>query len=148
MAVERPLVEVFCSYAHEDEAWLRKLEAHLSLLRRQGLLSLWHDRLLAPGTDWTRDIDAHLETSAVVLLLVSSDFLSSDYCYELEMQYALQRHRDGLARVVPIIVRACDWQNAPFGKLQMLPRNGKPLASWEDPDEALFEIALGIRAVL
>jgi tetratricopeptide (TPR) repeat protein len=141
-------VEVFCSYAREDEEWLRKLETHLSLLKRQGLLSFWHNRLLAPGTDWAHSIDTHLETSAVILLLISSDFLASDYCYELEMQRALQRHEANLARVIPIIVRPCDWQSALFGKLQMLPRNGRPLTSWDDPDEALYEVALSIRSTL
>lgn len=79
-------VEIFCSYAHEDEMWLRKLETHLSLLKRQGLISLWHDRLIVPGTDWANTIDTHLEMASVILLLVSADFFASDYCYGIEMQ--------------------------------------------------------------
>src|SRR5205085_5532913 len=82
-------VEVFCSYAHEDEAWLRKLETHLSLLKRQGLISLWYDRLIAPGTDWAQAIDTHLEGASIILLLVSADFLASDYCYGIELQRAM-----------------------------------------------------------
>ena len=148
MAGEHPAVEIFCSYAQKDEVWLHRLETHLNLLIRQRLLSLWHNRLLAPGADRVHEVDMHLEASSVVLLLVSSDFLSSDYCYELEMQRALQRHEAGLARVIPIIVRSCDWRNTPLGKLQMLPKNGKPLVSWKDPDEALFEVAGSIRATL
>src|SRR5579871_3237885 len=98
-------VEIFCSYAHEDETWLRKLETHLSPLKRQGSISLWHDRLIAPGTDWASPIDAHLETASVILLLVSADFFASDYCYGVEMQRALEREAAGEARVIPLLVR-------------------------------------------
>ena len=83
-------VEVFCSYAHADEAWRQKLETHLSLLKRQGLISLWHDRLIVPGTDWAHAIDLHLETASVILLLVSANFLASDYCYGIEMNTRLR----------------------------------------------------------
>ena len=97
---EAPMpVEVFCSYAHEDEVWLRKVETHLSLLQRQGLISLWHDRLIVPGADWAKTIDTHLETASVILLLVSADFLASNYCYGVEMKRALERQEAGEARV-------------------------------------------------
>src|SRR5437879_5975950 len=101
-------VEVFCCYSHADEAWLRKLETHLSLLQRQGLISLWHDRRIVPGTDWAETIDTHLETASVILLLVSADFLASDYCYSIEMKRALERQEAGEARVVPILARSVD----------------------------------------
>jgi hypothetical protein len=80
MAESPTPVEVLCCYSHADETWLRKLETHLSLLQRQGLISLWHDRLIVPGADWIKAIDTHLETASVILLLVSADFLASDYC--------------------------------------------------------------------
>ena len=110
-------VEVFCSYAHEDEAWRQKLETHLSLLRRQGLVSLWHDRLITAGTDRAHAIDTHLETASVIVLLVSADFLASDYCYGIEMKRAITRQEAGEARVVPILVRPADWKDAPFAHL-------------------------------
>src|SRR5438105_15040382 len=94
-------VEVFCCYSHEDEKWLQRLETHLSLLQRQGLISLWHDRLIVPGADWAKTIDTHLETASVILLLVSADFLASNYCYGVEMKRALERQEAGEARVVP-----------------------------------------------
>src|SRR5436309_2788333 len=100
MPVTPVTVEVFCSYVHKDEVWLRKLETHLNLWKQQGLISLWHDRLITPGTDWTTSIDTHLETASVILLLVSADFLASDYCYGIEMKRALERHAAGEARVV------------------------------------------------
>lgn len=82
-------LEVFCSYAHKDEPLRRQLEQHLSLLSQQGIATLWHDRLIAPGTDWSQEVDTHLETAPLVLLLISSDFLASDYCYGIEMKRAL-----------------------------------------------------------
>ncbi len=141
-------VEVFCSYAHEDEAWLRKVETHLSLLQRQGLISLWHDRLIVPGADWVQAIDTHLETASVILLLVSADFFASDYCYGVEMQRALARQEAGEARVIPILVRAVAWNDAPFAHLQALPTDAQPLAMWQDEDTALANVAAGLRRVI
>lgn len=137
-------VVVFCSYAHEDEMWLRKLETHLSLPQRQGLISLWHDRLIVPGTDWAKTIDTQLETASIILLLVSADFFASDYCYGTEMTRALERQKAGEAQVIPILVRAVDWKDAPFAHLQALPTGANPIASWSDSDSALADVARGI----
>ncbi len=138
-------VEIFCSYAHEDETWLRKLETHLSLLKRQGLISFWHDRLITPGTDWAKAIDTQLETASVILLFISADFLASQYCYGIEMKRALERQEAGEALVIPILVRSVDWQTEPFARLQFLPTDAKPLATWSDTDTALADVAAGIR---
>jgi tetratricopeptide (TPR) repeat protein len=141
-------IEIFCCYAHEDEVWLRQLEIHLSLLKRQGLLSLWHDRCIIPGTDWGKTIDTHLETASVILLLVSADFFASDYCYGIEMKRALAREAAGEARVIPILVRPVDWTTAPFAYLQSLPTDARPIVSWQSTDTALADIAAGIRRVI
>src|SRR5947209_8334377 len=93
-------VEVFISYAHEDELLRQQLETHLSPLQRQGLISDWHDRQLLAGDEWAREIDQHLETASIILLLISPNFLASDYCYEIEMRRALERHKLGDARVI------------------------------------------------
>lgn len=148
MATLSTPVEVFCSYSREDEVWLRRLETHLELLKRQGIISLWYDRLITAGTDWQRCIDAHLETAAVILLLVSADFLASDYCYGVEMKRALQRHAVSEACVIPILVRSVDWQGAPFAHLQTLPADGRPLSTWHDSDAALASVAAGLRRVV
>ncbi len=148
MVAASTAVEVFCSYAHEDEAWRQKLETHLSLLRRQGLVSLWHDRLISPGTDWAQAIDIHLETASIILLFVSANFFDSDYCYGIEMQQALKRHEAGEARVIPLLVRPVDWKDAPFAHLQALPTDARPLSIWHDEDEALTDVVVGIRRVL
>src|SRR5262249_45693746 len=87
-----PSIEIFCSYAHSDEKLRQALEEHTSTLKRLGLISLWHDRLIAPGTDWAQAIDEHLESASLILLLISSAFFASDYCYGIEMKRAMQRH--------------------------------------------------------
>jgi len=117
------------------------------VLQRQGLIALWHDRNISPGTDWQREIDTYLNSAHIILLLVSPDFMDSDYCYGIEMQRAMQRHEQGLARVLPIILRPVHWLAAPFGKLQVLPTNAKPVLSshWHNQDEAFFDVAEGIR---
>ena len=141
-------VEVFYSYAHKDETFRNKLETHLSLLRRQGLITIWHDRHILPGNDWSQAIDEHLEQASVILLLISADFLASDYCYGLEMQRALERHQANEARVIPILLRPVDWNNAPFAHLQALPTGAKPITSWRNRDAAFTDVAAGIRRVI
>jgi tetratricopeptide (TPR) repeat protein len=148
MARQSAPVEVFCSYAHEDEMWLRKLETHLEPLKRQGVISLWHDRLIAAGTDWRQSIDIHLETAAVILLLVSADFLASDYCYGVEMRRALQRQATHKTRIVPVLVRPVDWQGTPFAHLPALPVDARPISTWSDSDAALADVAGGLRRML
>lgn len=141
-------VEVFCSYSGEDEPLFQKLEAHLSVLKRQGLISFWHNRQLNPGTDRTQDIDNNLNRAAVILLLISSDFLASDYCSSIEMERALERHRANEARVIPILIRSLDWKDAPFADLQMLPTGTKPITAWSNQDEAFSDVVAGIRRTI
>src|SRR5690242_12050016 len=141
-------VEVFCSCAPEDEGWLLKLETHLALLKQQGLITLWHRRLLSPGQNWQDRIDSHLERASIILLLISADFFASSYASGREMQRALQREAEGSARVIPLLVRQADGKEAPFAHLQPLPKNGCPLAQWQDPDEALSEVAAGVRQII
>ncbi len=139
--------EVFFSYSHKDQDLRDQLETHLSLLKNQGVISSWHDRKIIAGMEWAREIDAHLNTAQIILLLLSADFLASTYCYDIEFKRAMERHNAGEARVIPIILRHCDWHQAPFGKLQVLPTDGKPVDSrgWHNKDEAFLNIAQGIR---
>lgn len=141
-------VRIFYSYAHADEVLRIELEKHVSGLRRENLIIEWHDRLITAGADWEDAIDTHLDTASLILLLVSPDFLASDYCYGIEMQRALERHARGEAVVIPIILRPVDWQTAPFAHLQCLPRNGKPVTTWENRDEAFLDVAKGIRTAI
>lgn len=138
-------IEVFYSYAHEDEKLRDELNKHLSNLKRQKFITAWYDRDISAGKEWKGKIDEHLNSAHIILLLVSSDFLASDYCYDVELTRAMERQEAGEARVIPIILRACDWTSAPFGKLQALPKDAKPVKQWEDQDEAFLDVAQGIR---
>jgi TIR domain len=141
-------VSIFISYAHKDEPLRKQLETHLSLLQRQGLVSTWQDRRITAGTDWAQEIDEHLKSAAMILLLISADFLASDYCYGIEMQCALDRNKAGQARVIPVLLRAVDWKGAPFQHLQGLPTDARPVTTWPDRDAAWADVAAGIRRVI
>ncbi|MBV8808852.1 MAG: toll/interleukin-1 receptor domain-containing protein, partial [Acidobacteriaceae bacterium] len=141
----RAPLEVFYSYSHKDDEFRIALDNHLSPLQRLGLISAWHDRRIGAGSEWKEQIDSHLESADIILLLVSSDFLASDYCIDVELRRALERHKTDRAIVIPIIVRQVDWSGAPFATLQALPRDGKAVSSWSDRDEALADVARGIR---
>src|SRR5258708_930007 len=141
-------VKIFCCYAHEDEPLLKKLKTHLFPLQRAGLVDVWYDRDISAGTDWEQQIKERLNAAHIILLLVSPDFMASDYCYSIEMQRAMERHEKGEARVIPIILRRVLWQGAPFSKLQALPTDGKPVKSWLDEDEALFNVVKGVRKAI
>ncbi len=133
---QRDMVRLFYSYSHKDETLRNELETHLKLLQRQGLIDTWHDRKIEAGEEWKRKIDENLERADIILLLVSADFIASDYCYEIEMKRALERHEKGEARVIPVILRDCKWNSTPFAKLQALPKDGKAVKKWPDKDTA------------
>ena len=141
-------VKLFFCYAHEDEPLLNKLKSHLSPLRRQGLIELWHDRDISAGTEWEEEIKDQLNTAQIILLLISPDFMDSDYCYSIEMKRALERHELKEAQVIPIILRPVYWKGAPFGKLQALPTDAKPISTWRNKDNAYFSIIEGISKII
>ena len=145
--MERP-VEIFFSYAHEDEELVEAVRRQLVVFDRQNIIRKWHDRLIPPGTDWRGQIDSRLQHSDIVLLFISPDFFESDYCYDTEMAEAMKRHGKGVARVIPVILRPCMWPSAPFGNLQALPAVGKPVTTWGNRDEACLSVAEGIMRVV
>jgi TIR domain len=145
---ERPVapISLFYSYSHKDEALRNRLEAHLAQLQADGVISGWHDRRIAAGTEWEGAISEQLDNAGIILLLVSADFLASRYCRDVEIKRAMKRHKARTARVIPVILRPVDaWHASPFGKLQALPKDGRPVSSWRNRDEAFAEIARGIR---
>ena len=141
-------LRVFYSYAHEDESLRQKLETHLSGLERGGKIQEWHDHKITAGRGWERAIEEQLEAAHIILLLVSADFVASDYCYGKELRRALERDAAGEARVIPIIVRPVDWEGVPFRHLQALPRGARPVTSWANQDEAWADVASGIREAI
>lgn len=136
---------VFFSYSHMDEQLRDALEKHLSTLKRQGIIESWHDRRIFPGQHVDQTIDQHLEAADIILLLVSADFLASEYCYDIEVRRAMERHERAEVTMIPVILRPCDWHGAPFGRLLALPRDARPVTSWPNQDEAFLSIAEGIR---
>src|SRR5208337_126274 len=126
-----PPLKVFLSYSHRDEKLCERFLVYLSQLRHDGLIEAWHDRCITAGTEWAGTIDENLNSAHIVILLVSADFLASNYCYDIEMTRALERSRNGEARVVPVILRPSDWETSRFASLQALPKGGKPVVDWK-----------------
>jgi hypothetical protein len=140
------MATVFFSYAHADEALRDQLEQQLSMLRRQGVIETWQDRRIGAGADFAQEIDEHVNSDDIILLLVSSDFLDSDYCYEREMRRALERHEAGESIVIPVILRPCEWQQSPFGKLNATPPDGRPITKFADRDDGFLEVTKAVRS--
>ena len=147
-SIERrdPAITLFYSYSHKDETLRNQLDTHLKILQRQKLIQTWHDRCIIAGTDWAKEIDDNLKRADIILLLISADFIASDYCYEIELKQAMKRHHAGDTRVIPIILRPADWKKTPFSKLQAFPTNAKPITSWSDRDEAWLNVETAIKA--
>jgi hypothetical protein len=140
-------LQVFISYSHQDELLKNELVKHLSPLKRLNLIDDWHDRKISAGDQWDTAIDNALKGADIVLLLVSIDFINSRYCYDIEMETALERERQGDVVVIPVIARNCMWKTTEFARLQATPTDGKAIASWTDRDEALTVVAQRIQEV-
>ena len=140
------MVRLFLSYSHKDEALRDELEKHLASLKHQGILDTWHDRRVGAGEEWAKQIDDQLRTADIILLLVSSDFIASRYCYDLEMKEALRRHEAKDARVIPVILRPCDWHDLPFGKLQTATRDGRAVVKFPTLDDGFLEVVQAIKS--
>src|ERR1035438_10315576 len=135
----------FVSYSEKDERYRERLDVSLVQLRRNKLILVWHDRKILPGQEWDREIDKNLESADIVMLLVSPDFLASDYAYSREMLRALERHQSGSATVVPIILRPSDWQYSPLASLQALPSRGRPVSSWPNRQKRFWRTIRMVR---
>jgi tetratricopeptide (TPR) repeat protein len=142
------ILEVFFSYSHKDETLCDELNAHLAALKRQSVIKNWTDRRITAGDEWRAEIEKHLDSADLILLLISADFLNSDFCYLIETSRALLRHESGDTRVIPVIVRPVDWQDLPIGKIQAMPKDGKPVTLWPNRDEAWLNVAQGIRKAI
>jgi len=146
---EQRQIEVFFSYSHRDEELRDEMAKHLSILKRQGVIKEWYDRDIDAGSQWANEIDDHLNSAQVILLLISPDFMASDYCFEIEMQRALERYKAGEAMVIPVLLRPVDWSGAPFSRIQAFPivhgGGAKPVTSWANRDEAFENVAKAIR---
>ncbi len=140
--------KVFISYAHKDEDFKEELEDHLSMLKRDELISIWHDRKIDAGNRWKNEIDKNLEASDIILFLISSRFLGSDYCMDVEVSRAMEKEREGSARLIPIIVRPVDWHTSELSDFQALPKDALAITSWNNADEAWVDVAQQLRRIL
>ncbi|HHS8295673.1 toll/interleukin-1 receptor domain-containing protein [Morganella psychrotolerans] len=141
-------LNVFISYSHKDEEFKETLDEHLSILKRQGLITTWNDRDIVAGTEWEEEISTKLETADIIILLVSSSFIASNYCYSKEVNLAIERHDRKDTLVIPIIVRRCHWDTTPFHKIQSVPTDGRPIASWENVDDGWYNAITGIKEAI
>lgn len=137
-------IKLFYCYTRKDKPLRDELEIHLSWLKRRYQLTNWHDREILPGEEWEKIIDQNLDTAHLILLLISPDFMASDYCYGKEMQRALERHKEGTCRAIPILLRPTYWEDAPFSSLQLLPTDAKPITLWQNRDEAFRDVVIEI----
>lgn len=139
------MARLFFSYSHRDEDLRDEIEIHLAALKRQGIIEAWHDRRIGAGKEVDHEISGHLEEADIILLLISPYFIGSDYCYDVEMQRAIERHKAGEARVIPVIVHPCDWHTLPFGGLLATPKDGKPISKFPNMHDGFLEVAQAIR---
>ena len=133
-------IEVFISYSHQDQALRTELEKHLSNLKRQNIITSWYDGDIIPGAEWEPEIMQHLKRAQIILLLVSADFIASDFCYSKEMKEAFARHDANQARVIPILLRPTDLKDSPLTKLKMLPTDAKAVTRWPTLDDAFEDV--------
>ena len=120
---------------------------HLSALKRIDKISVWNDENLRGGDNWNETIKEQLRNAEVILLLISSDFIASEYIWDVEVKSAIERHYKGEAKVIPIFLRKCNFKGMPFEKLQGYPKNAMPITSFpeREQDEAFSQVAEGIR---
>ncbi|MBN8711768.1 MAG: toll/interleukin-1 receptor domain-containing protein, partial [Verrucomicrobia bacterium] len=143
-------MKAFVSYSHHDAEFLTALHEHLSALRRQGFIDTWTDREIDAGGVVDHEISTAMAEAGLFLLLVSSSFINSDYCYEKEFKRALEKQAASKAIIVPILVRPCDWQIPELRQFKALPEDARPVRSqhWHSEDEAFANVAAGLRSLL
>lgn len=140
------MISIFFAYSHRDEEVRNELEIHLTMLKRQGIINTWHDRRIEAGEEIDKGISESLKNANIILLLVSPYFIASDYCYDREMRRAMEQHEACTSRVIPVILDPCDWEPAPFGKLNAVPTDGKPISKFPNRHDAFLEIVKAIRS--
>lgn len=141
-------LNIFLSYAHEDEAMKTQLDKNLIGLKKSNKIDVWQDRAIIAGDVWDEKISNAIAAADIILLLISVDFNNSQYIWDKELKVALERHENNDARVIPVILRTCDWTDMPYAKLQALPTGAKPISSFADADVAYTDVAKGIRMVV
>lgn len=141
-------IKIFYSYSHADEDLKNELDKHLAMLKRNELIDVWNDRALVAGQDWDESIKRELLAADIIISLISADFLSSNYIWDVELKEAMRRNEAKEAVLVSVILRPCEWKDAPFAKWQLLPRNALPVVKWPDIDSAFVNVVKGLKQVI
>lgn len=142
------MVKVFISYSHKDKEYKDELESHLSMMIRNGEIDQWNDKMIEPGEKWDESINESLDKAELLIFLVSSDFLNSEYCYGIETARSIAKHHENKATIIPVIIRHCDWQSSKLAQFQVLPLGGKPVREFEDRDKAFLQVVDGIKVAI
>lgn len=140
--------KIFISYAHRDEEAMRELDKYLGPLERKGEIEIWTDRKILPGQNWKEAIMQALESADLTLLLVSANFLDSNFINDEEIPIAFKRREEAGKHVVPIILNHCLWDLTDLGSLQAIPKDGRPIADFSNPAQAWSEVTRSILALL
>jgi len=140
--------KVFISYSHKDEDAMKELDKFLGPLERKGEISIWTDRKILPGQNWQAEIMRELESADLTLLLVSANFLHSDFINNEEIPRAFHRMNEHGKPVIPIILNFCMWDHTDLKHLQATPKDGRPIADFPNPAQAWNEVARGILSLL
>ena len=140
--------KLFISYSHFDESHRVALEDHLTMLKRQDIISVWHDRKIIPGDEWKDCIDNNIESADIILFLISTKFLASSYCFDVEVKKAMERHAKGTAKIISIILKPCDWHACEFSKFQVVPKDALPITQWSDSDNAWLDVINGLKKTI
>jgi hypothetical protein len=138
---------VLVSYARNDVTFFEELSAHLSLLQRKGVINFWHEGRIRAGDAWADVIESQVQQAEIFILLVSADFLSSEFVWGHELPALLERQRKGKARIIPVIIRPCLWQESPIAALKIFPTDGKPVSGSPNPDRAWVSLARYVEEV-
>jgi len=141
-------VKIFISYAHEDKQYCERLVSHLAYLERNKKVEIWSDVDILPGQEWAKSINFRMTEADIILFLVSSDFIASDYCYQIELPAALERYNKNETVIIPIILRPTDWLDTLLGNFQALPKGGKPINNWGNQERAYLDIVSGLKKVI
>jgi len=144
------MANVFISYSHKDEAWKKQLAIHLKTLEIEGFYQSWDDAKIEPGSDWRGEIETALNRAQAAIMLISADFLASQFITEVEVPLILKRRQNEGILVVPVIVKPCAWQAVQWlSAMQLFPKDGKPLSTLKKPkaDSELAKLALVCRDV-
>jgi hypothetical protein len=141
-------IKIFISYSHHDEEYREKLEKALSPLKRLKKIEIWDDRQILAGQDWQDQINVNLQKAHIILLLISDNFIASDFCYSNELQNAIEKHQQKKALVIPVIIKPCDFSDLEFARIQALPNDAKPLSTWDNQDVAIQNVVQSIKKAI